>query len=99
MGMYDSINILSISDAEKIRCPAGHRFINTELQTKDLECAMLNYYVEGGRLFLANKTKAALEPPVVQGDSLILTRREEARFVPVTLNVVAYTNCEECLPV
>ena len=100
MGMYDSFYIMSAADTEKISCPAGHRMVNVELQTKDLECVMASYHVFEGRLFMLKRNAdEQTEPPVMHGDSLIITRRQEGRSVDLTQNVVVYTHCHKCLPV
>ena len=95
MGMFDTIVMAGPKDA--LRCAHGHEM--RELQTKDLECEMLTYYVWDGLLYRGMKRERSEMRYELRGDALVATH--ETRAVPATASgeVVVYADCEACLPV
>ena len=91
MGMYDTIRFLD--DAP--RCAEGHAV--REVQTKDLECDDTHYEVFEGRLFVPLERG---EPePSLDGDHLVLTRRDRLRVYGTTAELQVYGTCPTCRPV
>lgn len=90
MGLFDNINV------EGLVCYEGHKV--TDFQTKDLECAMSDYWVRNGRIwFNPQDTPGKLEE-TSEGE-LFWTIKQPLRqrsFVGSKL-INIYTNCERCM--
>ena len=95
MGMFDTIRILGIP---ALTCAAEHEI--PELQTKDLENAMVGYTLHEGRLDRGRAhDDAVVTAEAGAGDALVLVSRRLADPVSLTSEVVVYTSCDECRPV
>jgi hypothetical protein len=95
MGMYDTIRFF---DLPALTCAAGHEI--GELQTKDLESAMVRYLVHEGRLYRERGNSEGTETAQLEtGGPLVVMSRRLADPVSLTSEVVAYANCNECRPV
>jgi hypothetical protein len=99
MGMFDRLHLLG-DDASKVRCAAGHP-ADGELATKTFDCLLDDYYVFEGRLYRCRRTEDRPDDlaPRVDGDKLVLLRRETAPRVQFTGVASVHTHCAACDPV
>ncbi len=95
MGMYDSIRILGPS---ALTCAAGHEIL--EVQTKDLECAIVCYLLHEGRLYRDAGARGATQTAhAEEGDRLVVVTRKLADPVSLASEILAYASCDDCRPV
>jgi hypothetical protein len=98
--MYDSIHLVGAM-AELVVCAHGHSQ-RGELQTKDLECEMIELYVHDGRLFAGarrHEDERETREFGMAADTLVMTSRRHLAPRAHHGAVVAYTHCEECDPI
>lgn len=98
MGMFDHVYPIG---EKKFTCREGHEII--EFQTKDLENALLKYYLFDGRLYEeVHKAKAELDPKSVDDRILRIAKQTSIDAIdksPRYKTVSIYTDCKECLPI
>lgn len=100
MGMFDSIYILDRETADLVKCAADHRQQNVELQTKDLDARLDDYYIYQGKLYLYSKEKQPQKVESIEYDKLVLVSRESADFCShISQNITVYASCHYCEPV
>lgn len=93
MGMYDTIRFYGNAAP---RCAAGHRI--TDLQTKDLDCALEVYSIYGDRLYRPGKDRTE-SAQLDECGRLKLTETRVAEAASLSLELRAYSHCAECRPV
>jgi hypothetical protein len=93
MGMFDTILLLPDAVAH---CPEGHPLV--ELQTKDLDAAMDQYLVTGGRLLRV--VRADDDTPGWRLEDSVAVHEQRYGTEPVAgaHTIRAYTSCHRCPP-
>lgn len=93
MGLFDDVTV----DDSRVVCAAGHRL--HDLQTKDLECSMLQYRVHQDRLYLTCNHKSTTQTYEADGETLIVTTVSRISATNVTATALVYDHCGACSPI
>jgi hypothetical protein len=96
MGMFDRFELVGKNDA--VLCAAGHEM--RSLQTKDTDCDADTYLVFDGLLYKVEQLDVEYEYTLhYKGLASIQKRYAQPVSLGANASVVAYSACEECLPV
>ena len=100
MGMFDSFYAADEESAKQIVCAAGHPQ-SSELQTKDLECDMNEFYIFNRKLFKVERRGDPKKNSNIQiaNEELVIEHRTYAKPCSLTKSILAYRCCKECDPI
>lgn len=94
MGMFDSI--YKVLSGKRISCAAGHDQIDVEMQTKDLECNFLSYYICNNKLYRSNNNP---QTSFDLKDTLQIVHRTSTEPCSLTKSITVYGGCKICDPI
>ncbi len=98
MGMFDDVIFLDPTGSRDIpTCPAGHTV--KDLQTKDFDCSMSQYYIRSGFLYKSDRDAERNEEFQLIDSTLVVKNAVRAPREDYTGEVFAYSSCGVCRPI